>query len=229
VDPSEWLARLPAWLREPLRRPKAVVGVVVALAAVAAVAVFALRTPTGPVPKLTLPRAEAEPSVAATPGSAGGAAAAAAAAPTGLITVHVAGAVVSPGIYGLPAGARVADAVTAAGGPLADAEPDRLNLAARVSDGDRVAVPRKGDPAANGAGTDAPAGAPGATAPAGPLDLNTATVEQLDTLPGVGPATAQAIVTYRTRHGRFRSVTELLEVPGIGPTKLEAVRPLVRV
>jgi competence protein ComEA len=209
-----------------------VVGVVVALAAVAAVAVFALRTPTGPVPKLTLPRAGAEPSVAATPSSAGGAGGAAPApgpAPTGLVTVHVAGAVVSPGIYGLPAGARVADAVTAAGGPLADAEPDRLNLAARVSDGDRVAVPRKGDPAANGPGADAAAGAPGATAPAGPLDLNTATVEQLDTLPGVGPATAQAIVTYRTRHGRFRSVTELLEVPGIGPTKLEAVRPLVRV
>jgi competence protein ComEA len=79
------------------------------------------------------------------------------------------------------------------------------------------------DAATGAAGTGSGPGAPA------PLDLNTATLEQLDTLPGVGPATARAIVTYRSRHGRFRSVTELLEVPGIGPVKLEALRPLVRV
>lgn len=228
MDPREWLARVPPWLRGP----RAVVGAVVAVAVVGAgAAVFALRAPTGPAPRLTLPKAGADTSAA--PGGPGGAAVGAGVGsppPTGLATVHVAGAVASPGIYSLPAGARVADAITAAGGPLAEAEADRLNLAARVADGDRVAVPRKGDPASAG-GTDAAAGsgAPGTTAQAGPLDLNTATAAQLDTLPGVGPATAQAIVAYRTRHGRFRSVAELLEVPGIGPAKLEAVRPLVRV
>jgi competence protein ComEA len=88
----------------------------------------------------------------------------------------------------------------------------------------------KGDPPEPSVvGGGSPASGSPAKGAAGPLDLNAATIEQLDTLPGVGPATAQAIVTYRTRHGRFRSVTELLEVPGIGPTKLEALRPLVRV
>lgn len=228
MDPKEWLARLPEGWRRPRVVVVAVVGAVVAVVVVGAVAVFALRTPTGPAPRLTLPVAGAQPSVTPAPGTA----AAAPPPPSGLATVHVAGAVVSPGVYSVPASARVADAVTAAGGPLAEAELDRLNLAARVADGDRVAVPRKGDAA--GAAAAAPdagvgVGGPGATAPAGPIDLNTATVEQLDTLPGVGPATAQAIVAYRTRHGRLRSVTELLEVPGIGPTKLEAVRPLVKV
>ncbi len=129
----------------------------------------------------------------------------------------------------------MADLVTAAGGLLAEADVDRLNLAARVVDGTRVYVPRRGepgpppeaavggsDPAVGGGAAAAPAGAP-----AGPVDLNTATAAQLDTLPGVGPATAAAILTYRARNGRFRSVTELLEVPGIGPAKLEAIRPLV--
>ncbi len=224
MDPREWLARLP----EGLRRPPAIVGLVVAVLAAGAVAVFALRAPTGPAPKLTLPRAGAEPTGGgASPSPTGLPTGPPTGPPTGLATVHVAGAVVSPGVYSLPAGARVADAVTAAGGPLAEAELDRLNLAARVADGDRVAVPRRGDPAAGS--SDGAAAGPVTTAVAGPIDLNTATVEQLDTLPGVGPATAQAIVSYRTRHGRFRSVTELLEVPGIGPTKLEAVRALVKV
>ncbi len=275
MDVRELCERLPEGLRQRKAIAGLVVAGVVAAAVLGAAALFALRTPTGPAPRLVLPIAGADPAAAA-PGGGGGATAGDAAggaggaggggaggvatsggtgggaggvggggatagataggtagvAPAGLATVHVAGAVVSPGVYALPAGARVADAVTAAGGPLAEAEVDRLNLAARVADGDRVHVPRKGDPAdasASGASAGVASGAGPVTLPAARLDLNTATIEQLDTLPGVGPATAQAIVTYRTRHGRFRSVTELLEVPGIGPAKLEAVRDLVRV
>ena len=123
-------------------------------------------------------------------------------------------------------------------GLLPEADIDRLNLAAKVVDGTRVYIPRKGEAAARAAVAGDPAawrpGPPGGRrgggrSAGGPVDLNTATADQLDTLPGVGPATAAAILTYRTRHGRFKSVTELLEVPGIGPAKLEAIRPLVMV
>lgn len=157
-----------------------------------------------------------------------------------VVTVHAAGRVVAPGVYSLRDGARVADVITAAGGLAADADGDRLNLAARVVDGQRVYVARRGEvvppevaaldggPGATGAAVSA-GGKAGSATPTAPIDLNTATAEQLDSLPGVGPATASAIVTYRDRNGRFRSVAELLDVPGIGPSKLEAIRPLVRV
>jgi competence protein ComEA len=147
------------------------------------------------------------------------------------VTVHVAGDVVHPGVYAVPAGGRVADAILAAGGPAADADAEQLNLAARVADGQRIYVPKQGEttaPAGDGGAGTGPGGQAG-TAPAGPLDLNTATAAELEALPGVGPATSKAILTYRTSHGRFRSVTELLEVPGIGPAKLDAIRPLVKV
>jgi competence protein ComEA len=131
----------------------------------------------------------------------------------------------------VPAGGRVADAVVAAGGTSAEADVEQLNLAARVSDGERIYVPRKGEaPPVVAGGSPAPttSGKPPPLAGT-PVDLNTATAEQLEALPGVGPATSRAILAYRASHGRFRSVTELLEVPGIGPAKLEALRPLVRV
>jgi competence protein ComEA len=143
------------------------------------------------------------------------------------LVVQAAGAVVRPGVYRLPPGARVADLVAAAGGPAPDADLDRTPLAARLVDGQRVTVPRVGQatPAAGDAEPGPAAdGAPGSA----PLDLNAATVAELDTLPGVGPATAAAIVAYRDRHGRFGSVDELTEVPGIGPAKLAALRDLVR-
>lgn len=151
------------------------------------------------------------------------------------VMVHAAGAVTSPGVYRLRASARVADLLDAAGGPLADSDLDRLNLAAPLVDGAQVYVPRRGEavpePAATGADLGGgSAGAPGATGAAGGLvDINTATAEQLDTLPGVGPATAQAILDERKRRGRFASVEELLDVRGIGDAKLEALRDLVRV
>jgi competence protein ComEA len=140
------------------------------------------------------------------------------------VLVHVAGAVVHPGIQRLSAAARVSDAVAAAGGALPDADTDAINLAAKVSDGDRVYVPRRGEIVS-------PANS-GGLAMSGPtvvLDLNAATVDQLDALPGIGPATAQAIVQYRTEHGRFRSVDGLLSVRGIGPSKLAAIRSRLRV
>jgi len=136
---------------------------------------------------------------------------------------HVAGAVVSPGLIRLDQGARVADAIDDAGGPDDDADLDRVNLAAVVSDGDRILVPRIGEPA--------PALIPGpngteATSSV-PLDLNTATATELETLPGVGPATAAAIVAHRSDHGRFTTVGALENVPGIGPAKLAQLRELV--
>lgn len=146
--------------------------------------------------------------------------------------VHVAGAVQRPGVLHLPEGARVADAVDAAGGLRDDADVDRLNLAERVADGARVYVPAKGEtgspPVVSGAGAGVSSG--GARGGTGaPVDLNRATVDELDKLPGVGPSTAAAIVAHRDQHGPFRSVDDLLQVRGIGPAKLEGLRGQVRV
>ncbi len=147
------------------------------------------------------------------------------------IVVHAAGAVRTPGLYRLDGGARVADLVDAAGGPADDVDLDRVNLAAPLVDGQRVYVPRLGEevPPAVGTGGAGPGETGSGGASVGPVALNTATVDELDTLPGVGPTTAQAIVDHRTRNGPFRSVEDLLEVRGIGPAKLEALRDLVTV
>jgi competence protein ComEA len=179
--------------------------------------------PAAPI-ELTLPRA-GSPNDAGASGPGAGAGAAdgtAAGGATSAVVAHVAGAVLHPGVYRLQPDARVADAVDAAGGPTAEADVDAVNLAAKVADGERIYLPRRGElPPAAAVG--------GGAAVAGPLDLNTATAEQLDGLPGVGPATAAAIVEYRTQHGRFRSVDELLEVRGIGDAKLSSLRSKVRV
>ena len=149
------------------------------------------------------------------------------------IVVHVAGAVAAPGVHALVPSARVADAVTAAGGAAPDADLDGVNLAAPLVDGQRVYVPRVGevDPASvpSGAPAAGEGGGSGTTAPAGPVDLNTATAADLEALPGVGPATAAAIIDDRTRNGPFASVDDLDRVSGIGPAKLDALRELVTV
>ena len=134
--------------------------------------------------------------------------------------VDVVGAVRRPGLYRLREGARVADAVQRAGGPSRKAQLELVNLAALVADGEQVAVPRRGAAVVAG-------GAAGGDAASGPVHLNSATVEQLDTLPGVGPVTAEKIVTYRQSHGGFGSVDELDAVPGIGPARLADLRGLV--
>jgi competence protein ComEA len=149
-----------------------------------------------------------------------------------VVVIHVAGAVAAPGVYRLPAGARVADAITAARGTTTDAAPHALALAAPVADGQRIVVPTAAEvvPTSFALAPPPPTGDPsGPPSPAEPLDLNAATAAQLDSLPGVGPATAAAIVEHRERDGPFASVDALLDVRGIGPAKLEAIRPLVRV
>jgi competence protein ComEA len=146
-----------------------------------------------------------------------------------LAVVDVAGAVHRPGVYRLPAGARVDDAVRRAGGVTAHADLDPVNLAAPVTDGQQVVVPRRGRAVAASVGGTPTSADAAATTPAAPLDLNTATEAQLETLDGVGPATAQKIIVYRQAHGAFKSVAELLDVSGIGPKKLAAMRASVRV
>src|SRR3954451_2129356 len=144
--------------------------------------------------------------------------------------VHVAGAVRRPGVYRLRAGARVQEAVRRAGGARPGADVNAINLAAKVVDGQQVVVPSRrgaGSGGAVAAPSDGGAGAAaGAVAP--PVSLNTATAEQLDTLDGVGPATARKIIQWRTDHGGFRSVQDLGQVPGIGPKKLAALRDRVQ-
>lgn len=136
------------------------------------------------------------------------------------LIVHVVGAVRRPGLYRLPDGSRVDDAIRRAGGPKPKAALELVNLAAPVADGQQVVVPALGD--GQDPGTAAAGGGAG-----GRVHLNSATLEELDTLPGVGPVTAQKIVDYRTAHGAFGSVDELDAVPGIGPARLAELRELV--
>ena len=137
------------------------------------------------------------------------------------VVVHVVGAVRVPGLYRLARGKRVADAVERAGGATGKADLALINLAAPVADGQQVVVPARAPPgAAAGEGN-------GGDAAAGPVHLNTATLDQLDELPGVGPVTAQKILDYREKHGAFSSLRELDAIPGIGPARLAQLSELV--
>ena len=185
------------------------------------------------------PAATGPPGSAAAPGPAdpaatGPGAADPAGAPAGRIVVHVVGAVVSPGVVVLADGARVADAIAAAGGAASDADTEQLNLARVLDDGEQVRVPHAGEqlaapdpgpspPGASGGG--AAAGSSGGSTPGGGVvNINTAGAAELEALPGIGPALAARIVEYRDGHGPFASVDDLTDVPGIGPAKLEALR-----
>ena len=237
-DPESWRARV-EHLRAALPARWTPMFGLTALLVVGGVVVLvvgawlALRSPAAPVP-VELPRAGASGAPAA-PGTAAGGPTGASGDISATVTVAAAGAVARPGIYVVPSKSRVADVVAAAGGTLPEADLDQVNLAAKVADADRVFVPRQGQPVPPlvGGGSGGGGATGGGSAPGGskdnPLDLNTATAEQLDALPGVGPATAQAIVSYRSEHGRFKSVNELLDVRGIGPAKFDALRTLVRV
>jgi competence protein ComEA len=138
------------------------------------------------------------------------------------LVVDVVGAVRRPGLYRLPQGTRVADALGRAGGLTRRADRTLVNLAAPLADGEQVIVPARVSGAAAGV-----SGGSGSAAPAGPVHLNVATLEQLDALPGVGPVTAQKILDYRQKHGAFGSVDELDAIPGIGPARLDQLRDLV--
>lgn len=136
-----------------------------------------------------------------------------------LLVVDVAGDVRRPGLYRLPQGSRIQNAITQAGGPTRRADLDLVNLAAPLADGEQVVVPGRG------AGDAAAAG--GAPSPTAPLDLNSATAEQLDALPGIGPVTAQKIIDYRQAHGPFTSIDDLASIPGMGPAHIANLKGLV--
>lgn len=181
-------------------------------------ALWLLRPPSAP-PEVSLPFASTTASL--------GVASSTSTEPAAMV-VHVAGSVAVPGIHELAAGARVVDAIEAAGGLTSEADAARINLAAPVADGERLYVLAAGEEPPPVAVGSAPTGSgePSATAP---VNLNTADEPALDALPGVGPATAAAILEHRGKVGGFTSVEQLLDVPGIGEAKLEALRDLVTV
>ncbi|MFZ3570603.1 helix-hairpin-helix domain-containing protein [Streptomyces sp. BH097] len=220
--------RLPLWVQTRCgveRRGAVALAVLVAVVGLFAVQHFwagrtqAVRAPEAV--RAAAPRAVEPPGGGASPAASGPGPVATGA--TGIV-VDVGGKVRRPGIRRLPAGARVADALRAAGGVRPGADTAGLNRARLLVDGEQVVV---GEPAPAAAAAPS-GGTAGASAPAGPVGLNTATLEQLDTLPGVGPVLAQHIVDYRTEHGGFRSVDELREVNGIGDRRFEDLQNLVR-
>jgi competence protein ComEA len=213
--------------------------IAIAVGAVGAGAYWLLRAPVAPIEN-TLPMASRtsttavlESATTSAPGAMStSTTAVATGAPSGavgVVVVDVAGAVVVPGVYELAAGSRAHDAIEIAGGLAPDAEVDALNLAAPLRDGDRLYVPHRGVPVPTviqpTGGSSATVGS--STPVAGPIDLNRATVAELDVLPGIGPATAAAIVAYREQVGPFAAIDDLLKVQGIGPAKLDAIRDLV--
>lgn len=229
-----WLAKVRA---DPGRA--GVIGLAVIAAVAVLITVFTLvRDRPAPVASAKLPPVEMV-SADSTPSRDAGAAA----GPATPLVVSVVGLVHKPGLATLAPGARVADALTAAGGALTGADTTGLNMARPLSDGEQIVVgiaALPGQPAALGSSVATGSG-PSTTATSAPasgapkpgsgnrVDLNTATVEQLDALPGVGPVTAAAIVAWRDAHGKFSTVDQLGEVDGIGPARLEKLRALVRV
>lgn len=146
------------------------------------------------------------------------------------VVVYVCGAVRSPGVVRLPSTARVADAVQIAGGATSSAELSAVNLAARLTDGQQIIVPRRGEASTAGAvAASASSAAGGSTVAAAPININTASLEELDGLDGVGPATAQKIIDYRTANGGFKTIDEIKEVPGIGDAKFAAMKDSITV
>ena len=148
------------------------------------------------------------------------------------IAVHVIGAVPRPGLYEFPEGARVQDAIDAAGGMLADANPDALNLAALLEDGQQLGIPYKdGSQPANDTSTfDLPSSAtdvPSTNANQDLININTASLEELDTLPGIGPTTAQKILDYRNENGPFSAIEDIMNVSGIGPATFQDIQDLI--
>lgn len=225
-----WLAAARA---DPGRAGAIALGVV-GVAAVLVTIFTLVRDKTPPVVSAKLPPVEMVSTAQPTPSTP---------APDGPVIVSVVGLVHKPGLVTLSSGARIADAVSAAGGALDGADLIGLNMARRVADGEQIIVgiaAPPGEPTTMGSSvasepTTAPSpGAPTAvdgdtSAPNGPIDLNSATEEQLDALPGVGPVTAAAIVAWRTANGSFTSVDQLAEVDGIGPARLEKLRAQVHV
>ena len=213
-DESPW-SRLVAWIRfvGPTKVVASVAGVIVA-----ALVGWALIRPSSP-------GAEAALGTLAASSTSSAELVPTTLAPDSPIVVHVAGSVQAPGVYRLRLGDRVVDAVTAAGGALPRAATDAVNLAAPVTDGERVYVPAIGEVVT--ATAVATSGSVVAGTTTAVVDVNTATADQLDALPGIGPSTAAAIVARRDEIGRFVGYDDLLSVPGIGPAKVDALRGLI--
>ena len=159
-----------------------------------------------------------------------------AASPTPDVMVYVCGAVRTPGVVRLPAGARVTDALELAGGPTAKAELAAVNLAAPVADGQQILVPERGAPvvasapaSSGSSGSALGVSSAGGTTPGALININTASLEELDALDGVGPSTAQKIIDYRTENGGFKTIDEIKEVPGIGDAKFAAMKDQITV
>ncbi len=186
--------------------------VLLGLAVVGAGLVVIVRTSDPPAPPVE--RVAATPAPQASP------------SPSGRVVVHVSGQVNAPGVYELPEGSRVQDALQAAGGPLVDADPNALNLAAVLADGQKVTIPKPGEAVAPAEGD---TGVAGTGVPGAKVNLNLATQAQLEELPGVGPVLAQRIITHRQTKGRFTSPRQLLEVSGFGPKKYESVKDQITV
>lgn len=208
--------------------PRARIGAACAVALVLAVALWRF-WPAAPAPEVAFDKAadagagEAEPI---------GSDDASGTVPA-VAVVHVAGAILRPGVYSLPVGARVSDAVAAAGGALGSAAPDAVNLARIVADGERIYIPTQeeaeGAPEEVGAAGSWSAEPAGAASADGTIDVNRATATELEELPGVGPATAQKIIDDREANGPFTKPEDLMRVPGIGAKKFEAMREQVSV
>lgn len=231
AEVKEWVTR---WITFVGVR-RIIIGVV--SLGVGSVGAWMLVRPSGVAVEAMLPRASDQPVAVAT------------STVPATVKVHVAGAVARPGVYQLSSSARVIDAVSAAGGPTSRADLENINLAQTIVDSEQVYVPsrgssrptttvaprlkpnRRGDRAASGTVPQQTSSATqpgtGAIEPAARINLNTATASQLDTLPGVGPTTARAIIAYRNKHGPFSKVEDLLNVSGIGPSKLSAMRDRV--
>jgi competence protein ComEA len=233
VDARTLTQAIVPWIR--FVGPVRLLGAVGAMLVVAGIAWWMLRAPALPTEsRLPMAQRAAAADVAASTAPPAPSTVAPSPPTSAVVVIHVTGAVHAPGVYELPAGQRVADAIDAAGGALADADANALNLAAPVVDGDRIDVPTAGAASSlssAGAGTGhSHADAAGAdTGSSAPVDLNTAGVAELEALPGIGPATAAAIVDHRSANGPFATVDELEAVRGIGPAKLEAIRDYVRV